>query len=917
MRTHWGTTARASSQSTHSMWKPPLVKFPLTPTAPNSTTTTHPPTTQERPLETTVEMGSLATNSSPSTTPFRFTSFPASLPRVQHPLRDAAHALAPDSVRKRMFPPSTHHSTAAVPPMNQSREEDGTQNTSISSLSTHGEEDPRMPPVHTRLFEDEDVDLEYRYSDDDDDCTGLVGRTRLNFNLMLSPKMPMQKDESPFKEIRETSQKDVFKTPSQEPEDATAPTVLSRPYEQLHVHSFPSTMSSHTPLRSLSGCDDVGTASTSGLTTSRGDPPLDATATHQLHHSRVPQTPEEVQLHFQFDSVQCSPIPGIPEEEELRCRPAVRAGKNCPRLPPKPHQITGTSATANTSSAEVNLPALKSSMNIGKEVQQDDVRLSFSQESISSSASAKQRRFRPMPDMAAFEMDSCSKNGQDKSTENMSGRTPPPKLLCPPTPVRTPVWAHTSDDSSASGERPLLHHHRSNSLIVTRVLATCSPQIMDSIEGSSLAASNKSNVDAAMEIDTGTSASRPLSHLGTPQHPEAPPAIRRSVGEMGSIVSFAADFETLGILGKGAFADVYKVRCNLNGRLYAVKRNRRHFRGKRDRDIALAEVRSMQHLQQQDHQHHLNNSLQYLLFFYRAWQEDGHFFCQTELCCRHTCRELMDSLSHEWSAAQKRYPSLLRNTSIPDGVAAGLDVKGRLIPNATLWKICHDICAGLSHIHSRGLVHNDIKPENVFLTLGERGFPLCKIGDFGMTGAIGTSEDGQEGDSIYMAPELLSSSVKHASADIFSLGLTMYELSAGHGFELPKQGPRWHELRNGCHIPHLPPPRDSILAHLIQQMISAAEQKRPRAADVLKHEKIHSGGDNCDKFLHDYIKDIEEYDRREEELRAVAEQVGDDEQTPRMGANGFPCRSRVLGRVCSPTLGLTRATPNMFTPEAQ
>ena len=93
--------------------------------------------------------------------------------------------------------------------MNQSREEEGTINTSISSLSSHGEEDPRMPPVHTRLFMEE----EYAYSDDeeeedDDDCTGVVGRTRLNFNLMLSPKMPMQKEESPFKVLeREEAQK--------------------------------------------------------------------------------------------------------------------------------------------------------------------------------------------------------------------------------------------------------------------------------------------------------------------------------------------------------------------------------------------------------------------------------------------------------------------------------------------------------------------------------------------------------------------------------------------------------------------------------------------------------------------------------------------------------------------------------------
>ena len=202
--THWKTSVNRTV-APNSLWKPPLVKFPLTPTAPSSTATTHPPTTQERHFDGTLDMDSMATNNSPSTTPFRFTSFPASLPRV-HPRGETNQSSAPDSIRKRMFPPSSHHHpashAAAASNMNQSREEEGTQNTSISSLSSHGEEDPRMPAVHTRLFMEE----EYAYSDDeedddDDDCTGLVGGTRLNFNLLLSPKMPMQKEESPFKDL--------------------------------------------------------------------------------------------------------------------------------------------------------------------------------------------------------------------------------------------------------------------------------------------------------------------------------------------------------------------------------------------------------------------------------------------------------------------------------------------------------------------------------------------------------------------------------------------------------------------------------------------------------------------------------------------------------------------------------------------
>ena len=238
------TTTNASSNSRaqaavaaapQSVWKPPLIKFPLTPTAPNSTATTHPPTTQERPFETTTtEMDSMATNNSPSTTPFRFTSFPASLPRVHPPLREMNSGCS-SSVRKRMFPPSSTGTTTTTthahqqPPsstagaagpaaVNHSREEDGTQNTSISSLSTHGEEDPRMPPVHTRRFMEEyansdDDDEDDEDDCDDDDCTGGHrggGGTRLNFNLLLSPKMPLPKDESPFKDLGEAAQQGMY-----------------------------------------------------------------------------------------------------------------------------------------------------------------------------------------------------------------------------------------------------------------------------------------------------------------------------------------------------------------------------------------------------------------------------------------------------------------------------------------------------------------------------------------------------------------------------------------------------------------------------------------------------------------------------------------------------------------------------------
>jgi hypothetical protein len=160
-------------------------------------------------LETTIESDSVDT-SSPTTTRFRFTSFPASLPRVNNP-RDRH---CPDSVRKRM---TFGDGGLYEGNCSQSRDDDGTQNTSISSLSDGGQQQTQSAsnkppsvlewknrqevisqnvdhdeggPVHAQLFPDEE---NFGYSDSDDDSTaspvlrGIVGRTRLNFNMVLTP----------------------------------------------------------------------------------------------------------------------------------------------------------------------------------------------------------------------------------------------------------------------------------------------------------------------------------------------------------------------------------------------------------------------------------------------------------------------------------------------------------------------------------------------------------------------------------------------------------------------------------------------------------------------------------------------------------------------------------------------------------
>jgi wee1-like protein kinase len=102
-----------------------------------------------------------------------------------------------------------------------------------------------------------------------------------------------------------------------------------------------------------------------------------------------------------------------------------------------------------------------------------------------------------------------------------------------------------------------------------------------------------------------------------------------------------------------------------------------------------------------------------------------------------------------------------------------------------------------------------------------------------------SSHDVEEGDSRYMSMELLSGD--HADltkSDIFSLGITMYELSIGGSQSLPSNGPQWQSLRSAS-VPQ-PPHTPDELHSIVLAMMHPSYQLRPWASELLKRPQLLS-----------------------------------------------------------------------------
>ncbi|HXX69680.1 MAG TPA: serine/threonine-protein kinase, partial [Polyangiaceae bacterium] len=112
-----------------------------------------------------------------------------------------------------------------------------------------------------------------------------------------------------------------------------------------------------------------------------------------------------------------------------------------------------------------------------------------------------------------------------------------------------------------------------------------------------------------------------------------------------------------------------------------------------------------------------------------------------------------------------------------------LEKRGRLeLPHA--YNLVIDLLDALDHAHDRGIVHRDVKPDNIFLHRSPSGSTVTKLLDFGIVSLLDDADDTSGrflGTLRYAAPEQLRGEKPTPKTDVYSAALVFYEILAGRG----------------------------------------------------------------------------------------------------------------------------------------
>ena len=279
---------------------------------------------------------------------------------------------------------------------------------------------------------------------------------------------------------------------------------------------------------------------------------------------------------------------------------------------------------------------------------------------------------------------------------------------------------------------------------------------------------------------------------------------------------FQSTFTELKELGSGSFGRVVLAKHSFDHQDYAVKICKKRITSQADQHTKLRESRLLAKC----------TSCPFIVRYHNCWVDESQVFLQMEACKGGCVASYLNRTDYSrWCDKQ-------------------------------LSRFVSQMCLALDHMHRElGLVHLDVKPGNIFISGSD-----YKLGDFGLAAtqpnALISFEKSslsqieveplsqasvmslEEGDGRYLPCDMLNEKLFPKEADIFSLGLSIYEIASG------KPAPRantkdWIEVRErGVNYSNLTQRGYEYLHKILTPMLSKEAGVRPQAMQVL--QQIHS-----------------------------------------------------------------------------
>ena len=253
------------------------------------------------------------------------------------------------------------------------------------------------------------------------------------------------------------------------------------------------------------------------------------------------------------------------------------------------------------------------------------------------------------------------------------------------------------------------------------------------------------------------------------------------------------EYEILTKIGQGSFGTVFKVRRKSDRQILVMKLIKMQSLSKKNQQDSVSEVKILSSL----------NS-PYIVKYFDSFVENSTLHIVMEYCEKGDLSQVM---------------------------------KKQQLSQSKIWKFFIQMCIGLEYLHSKQILHRDIKSLNIFLSNDDS----IRIGDLGVAKLLSNTAgfaQTQVGSPYYLSPELCEEKPYNTKSDVWALGCVLYEMCAlKHPFHAPNQAALILKIVKGTYQP-LSLEFSENLKEVIELCLEKDYKKRPSITMLLQRNEI-------------------------------------------------------------------------------